>query len=184
MWWCSKGSIKISIHAWEKISSIKAKHKYNVYYPETLFAEIANGYEKRDLLTLENLLALSVNSIVIPLESPGTFAELGAFANHKILKDKLIIITKQKYRMTRSFINDGPIAKIKDSETSKVLYFDLTDSNIDQIAYKITDVSRGMIKKRGSQGSLRNPLIAILYYFILIYIFDPINKKSFMKLLI
>jgi len=97
----------------DKIHNIKAKNTYNVYYPETLFAEIANGYQRRDLLTLENLLALSVTSIVVPLESPGTFAELGAFANHEILKDKLIIITNPKHKMARSFINDGPIAKVK-----------------------------------------------------------------------
>jgi len=54
-----------------------------------MFIEFILGHQKQDLLTLENLLADSVNTVVILLQSPGTFTELGAFTNYEKLTEML-----------------------------------------------------------------------------------------------
>lgn len=167
----------------EKLGNLKSKNKYNIFYPETLFAELSNGYQKKDLLTLENLLAKSVSSIVIPLESPGTFAELGAFSNHPLLKDKLIIIIDQKYKNSKSFISKGPIAQLKKSSNSRIFYYEMIAPNIDIISYKIAEASRTMAEPTKELIKFDNPLHNMLYYFLLIYIFDPISEKKLIEIM-
>jgi len=54
----------------------------------------------------------------------------------------------------------------------------LSESNVDNIAYKITEASRKMAIKNIGKTSLRNPLLAMVYYFLLIYVFDPINENA------
>ena len=72
----------------KQISHIISKYTYSVHYPEDMFIELIAGHHGKDLLTLENVLANSVHCVVILLQSPGTFAELGAFSNHNELCNK------------------------------------------------------------------------------------------------
>ena len=75
-----------------------------------------------DLLTFEEFLAEVSDSIILFVESPGSFCELGAFAYaDKLFSDKLIIVIDEKYRGDKSFIITGPTAKaLKDG--AKVIY--------------------------------------------------------------
>lgn len=45
------------------LMSLKLKYRYSVYFPENMFFEMILGHKKYDLLSLENLLANSVNCI-------------------------------------------------------------------------------------------------------------------------
>ena len=60
-------------------------------------------------LQMEAELAELADAVVILVESPGTFAELGAFSNSPQLRRKLLPIVDVRYRDDRSFINAGPV---------------------------------------------------------------------------
>ena len=72
-------------------------------------------------LELENILADSVDCIVIFPESPGSFAEIGAFSNNEKLAKKMIVLSNKKYKYDKSFINYGPYRLIKRSKSGKVI---------------------------------------------------------------
>ena len=60
-------------------------------------------------LEMEAQLAALADAVIIIVESPGTFAELGAFSNSEALRKKLIPILDQEYEEAQSFINTGPV---------------------------------------------------------------------------
>ncbi len=164
----------------EKIcaTSKRSPYKYSVYYPEDMFIELILGYQKQDLLTLENLLADSASSIVILLQSPGTFTELGAFTNYKKLSNKLIVIIDPKYTRKKSFINLGPVRFLKTKTKSKVLSMPMNNSNLNKLVEQITETTRGMDKHSLQTRGLTNPIFAYRFYLALIYIFEPIPKNA------
>lgn len=164
------------------LSSLQSSYVYTVHYPETVFAETLYGHHKIDLLRLENYLARNVDSIVVPLQSPGTFTELGAFVNNDLLRNKLIVLSDKKYRLDRSFINQGPIALLKAERKNAVIYCDLLNSqleNLKDLSYKIAEVSRNIYSENPPHRTLDNPIAALLFYQCCIYLFDPISITSF-----
>lgn len=167
----------------EKISSKLSNYKYSVYYPEDMFIELILGYQKQDLLTLENLLADSASAVVILLQSPGTFTELGAFTNYKKLSNKLIVIIDPRFERRRSFINLGPIRFLKDKTKSKVLFMPMDNSNFNKLIEQITDTARDMAKHSLPIRDLTNPIFAYRFYLALIYIFEPIPKYAIFAIL-
>lgn len=112
-----------------RISATKSKYRYSVFYPEDLFVELILGHQRQDLLTLENLLAKSVSAVVILPQSPGTFAELGAFANHPQLKNKLVVVMDSRYERSQSFITTGPVRYLRKETMSRVIYERLSALN-------------------------------------------------------
>lgn len=161
----------------ENILKLKSNYKYYVYIPEDMFIEFILGHQRRDLLSLENLLAKWVNAVVIPLQSPGTFTEFGAFINFDLLKDKLIIICDPKFSKSRSFINQGPLDFLKRNTKSKILYTKINNENIDYLTKKIIINAREITKVTPQIKDLSNPIFAYDFYLAMIYIFDPIPKK-------
>jgi hypothetical protein len=151
-----------------------SKYRYSVYYPENLFIELILGHHRKDLLSLENLLAESSNATAILLSSPGTFAELGAFTNHKGLKDKLVILIDPKYKNAKSFINLGPVRYLQKKTKSKICYMALDNSSKDKIATAITDSCRSF--NSSINQTLSNPLLSIEFFLGVIYVFDPLPK--------
>ena len=150
------------------------KSVFSVYYPETLFSELLYGCAKRNLLDLEEELANTVSAIVLPLQSPGTFAELGAFSSNDLLKRKIIVINNKKYRRDRSFINDGPIALL---EKKNIIYDDMRSDkkSISTLNYEIRKRTK-LIPRINVQKRTLFELRFILC--VLIYVFDPISKKD------
>lgn len=162
----------------EKISSILSHYKYSVYYPEDMFIELILGYQKQDLLTLENLLADSASAVVILLQSPGTFTELGAFTNYKKLNNKLIVIIDPKYARKRSFINLGPVRFLRTKTKSKILFIPMNNSNLNKLVERITETTRNEAKHSSPIKDLTNPIFAYKFYLALIYVFEPIPKNA------
>jgi hypothetical protein len=167
----------------EKISSKLSNYKYSVYYPEDMFIELILGYQKQDLLTLENLLADSASAVVILLQSPGTFTELGAFTNYKKLSNKLIVIIDPRFARRRSFINLGPIRFLKAKTKSKVLFIPMDNSNFNKLVERITETSRDVAKHSLPIRDLTNPIFAYKFYLALVYIFEPIPKDAIFAIL-
>ena len=148
---------------------------FDVYYPEDIFEEILRNKRKLDLLTLENLLAESVNCIVIVLESPGSFTELGAFSNHSELSNKLVVLVDQKHKKDRSFINLGPLSFLRKRTESKVLFLDFEDWSETQFR-NVRRSIRNIYKNYTT--SLKASNIVDLSYFILtlLYVLGDCNK--------
>jgi hypothetical protein len=87
-----------------------------VFYAERVWELIAADPGLGALKMESDLAALS-DLIIIIVESPGTFAELGAFSHVPELRRKLLPIVDRRYRGVNSFINTGPVRWIdKESE--------------------------------------------------------------------
>jgi hypothetical protein len=95
---------------------------FDLVYPEDIFEELLYGSSTIDLLSLENLLADSVDAVIIIPESPGSFTELGAFAGNEKLRNKLICVIDEKYKRDKSFINQGPLKLVKNSNKDNIVY--------------------------------------------------------------
>jgi len=165
-----------------KISEIHSWYEYSIYYPEDMFVELILGHQKKDLLSLENLLANSVNVVVILLQSAGTIAELGAFTNHKKLRDKLIVVVDPKHKRSKSFINFGPLRYLKDKTESKIIFLEMNNSNLTLLVKRLLVNARTIAKHSSSISDLSNPILAYKFYLALIYVFDPIPKTAVIEI--
>lgn len=166
----------------KKISAISSKYRYSVYYPEDMFIELILGHQRKDLLSLENLLANSVNSVVILVQSPGTFTELGAFTNYRDLCDKLIVVIHPRFSRKTSFINLGPVRYLKDKTKSKILFIPMDDVNLNKLVESIADASREIAKHSSPIRNLSNPLSAYRFYLALIYAFEPVPRSAILAI--
>lgn len=112
-----------------KISEVlNNSYHYSMYYdlifPEDIFDELLYSAHAPDLLSLENLLADSVDAVIMIPESPGSFTELGAFASNEKLRNKLVCVIDEKFKKTKSFINQGPLKLVKQANKSNIVYID------------------------------------------------------------
>lgn len=83
-----------------------------------VFAEAAMSWPdakafSSDFLELEEYLAAAVKLIVIVSESPGSFAEMGAFVSNQYIKDRLLFVTEEQYYKAHSFIRYGIIQHLQ-----------------------------------------------------------------------
>lgn len=97
----------------------------NIVLSEQLWDD---GFDSNiDLLTFEEFLAEVSDAIILFVESPGSFCELGAFAYaDSLFGDKMIIVVDEKHRNSRSFISTGPVLKAADNG-SKIVYAEISN---------------------------------------------------------
>ena len=91
-------------------------------------AEEVNEWFQRDdafpdLLELENYLAHLADITVIFVESPGSIAELGAFANSDDIRPKTLVVLNNSHESDGSFISNGPIRKLSNENEDHVHYY-------------------------------------------------------------
>lgn len=157
----------------------------SILYPEDMFTELLNR-KKYDLLTLEKFLANNSDVILIVCESPGSFAELGAFANNSETLEKVVVLLQTKYKNSKSFIRKGPVEYVRMKNKNNVIYF---NSNIDDTIEKIKKYLKnrfglsGYRKKKLKFKDLN--LISGQYYFIvlLLYFYQELNVKVMVEVL-
>lgn len=83
-----------------------------------------------DLLSFEELLFELCDYLILFVESPGTFCELGAFSINKEEEfKKLIVINDINHINDNSFVNKGPLKKIQDLG-GKVIYSKLDKGDL------------------------------------------------------
>ena len=65
----STGSVRAKIE--QALTGLRSwdQYRYDIFYPEDLFDELLSGPEHHDLISLENILADSVDAVVIAIES-------------------------------------------------------------------------------------------------------------------
>lgn len=161
-------------------NALKWEYWYDIIYPEDIFDELLYSSKTKDLLSLEGLLADSVDAIVLIPESPGSFAELGAFANDEKLRKKLICIVDKKYKKDKSFINQGPLKLVKNANPSGLIFIDTNDINneIDKLNSSLRKMKKVSVKSNEKISLLQ------LENFLLpsIYLLEPVSKNTIVKL--
>jgi hypothetical protein len=161
------------------LTALKSKYRYSIFYPEDMFVELVLGHQRQDLLTLETLLARSVSAVTILLQSPGTFAELGAFSNHELLKNKLVVVVDPSYRRSQSFINTGPIRHLVKETSSRVLFSEMIEPNLDSLVKGIAEAARAIADAHPPERDLSNPIMCYELYLALLYVLDPVPRGAF-----
>ncbi len=96
-----------------------------IFQADDVWARIAAS-GSINALAMEAQLAELADAVVVIVESPGTFAELGAFSNSQPLRKKLLPILDKTYEDAPSFINSGPVRWVNsDSLFRPTLFVDL-----------------------------------------------------------
>jgi L-fucose mutarotase/ribose pyranase (RbsD/FucU family) len=155
-------------------------YTYDIIYPEDIFDELLYSSKKRDLLSLEGLLADSVDAIVLIPESPGSFAELGAFANDEKLRKKIICLVDKKYKKDKSFINQGPLKLVKKENPHGVIFID--PNNISAEMGKLLTSLRKMKNTSLKMSNVISLLQIDNFLLPSIYLLEPISKLTLIKL--
>lgn len=91
---------------------------YFVFYAEDVW-KFMSEHEGQNALLMERDLAQLSDVVIVIVESPGTFAELGAFSLLDELREKLLPILDSKFEEKESFINTGPIRWINSDSKYK-----------------------------------------------------------------
>jgi len=95
---------------------------------------------------MESDLAALADLVIIVVESPGTFAELGAFSLADPLRKKLLPIVDLQYKDQQSFISTGPLRWIdQESEYRPTIYVLLSQvlQAIDLVEERIGRIPKG-----------------------------------------
>ncbi len=107
----------------------------SVFYAERVWEHIASTTVS-SALEMESELAALADIVIILVESPGTFAELGAFSLSDPLRSKILPIVDKPYKGKSSFITTGPLRWIdSDSKFAPTIYV-----RLDQILEGIGDI--------------------------------------------
>ena len=102
---------------------LRERTKSLVFYADEVWARLAS--EDLNALQMEDHFAELSDIVIIVVESPGTYCELGAFSLSPSLRRKLLPLIDTSYRNVPSFINTGPVRWInKESEFAPALYGD------------------------------------------------------------
>ncbi len=106
---------------------LRAHTSKMIFYADDVWTHIS---ELQDLnaLQMENELGQISDAVILLIQSPGTFAELGAFSQNSELRRKLLLIVDKRFKLDPSFINRGAIRWVnQDSEFKPVVYADFTE---------------------------------------------------------
>jgi hypothetical protein len=145
------------------------------------------GQGQHSLLKLENILAECVDSIVIFPESPGSFAELGAFSNNTKLARKMVVVGNNKFKNDKSFINYGPNRLIKSSKSGKVTHinYELLTNEVEQhkIYRRINDYISNIRKAHPVAKNVANILEVENFILPCIYLMDKATNMDLYKLI-
>lgn len=96
-----------------------------VFFAEAVWAVIANASPATNALLVEERLAELADIVIVIVESPGTFAEVGAFAISSCLRAKLLPILDASHKTEDSFLVTGPIRWVDaDSQFAPTIWTD------------------------------------------------------------
>lgn len=160
--------------------SFRYSYRYDIIHPEDIFDELLYD-PKENLLSLEEILAESIDAIVLIPESPGSFAELGAFANNTKLREKLICVIDSKYKKIKSFISGGPIKLVKQANKKNIIYINSEKDLFDEIEKLSAPLNQLKIKSNKEKTKL-NLLQLENYLLPAIYLLEPIDRSNLTKL--
>lgn len=127
----NKGPGQISERRQALIEFSKAHLPHTQFFlAERMFSTLIDEGHKGNILDVEHLISNFSDRIIIVLESPSSFAELGAFSHDK-LREKLIVINDEKFKNISSFVNNGPIKAIEEAAGLKsILHYKMREDGV------------------------------------------------------
>ncbi len=166
------------------------------FLAEKMFSTLKDEGHKGNILDVENLISDFSDYILIILESPSAFTELGAFSHDK-LRSKLVVINDLEFKKEESFINLGPIKAIEErSGKERIVYYKMSKNGVtnrDAIGdtfHQIYELFKDPIKSTGKSADLDslNPAKnfdkkSAMFVHDLIYLSGPILHKELIELL-
>ncbi|WP_115717624.1 retron St85 family effector protein [Gallaecimonas mangrovi] len=193
----NKSQIEISERrkALIEFSKIHLPHTH-FFLAEKMFSTLQDEGHKGNILDVESLISDFSDFILIILESPSAFAELGAFSHEK-LRRKLVVINNLEFKTENSFINLGPIKAIEEAAgTDRIVYYKMSADGIkirDAIGdtfHQIYELFKEPIKSTGTSVDLDvlNPAKkfdkrSAMFIHDLIYLSGPILHRELIQLL-
>ncbi len=92
-----------------------------LHHPIILAEGAVELYRKthyHDLISFEEDLARIASVVLVIVESPGSFAELGAFASNDTIRKALKVIIQEEYETAESFVRYGPVERVSKAQRS------------------------------------------------------------------
>lgn len=164
----------------------------------TIYAELVlNDLTKlgfgHNTLDLEQDISDIADRIIIVLESPSAFCELGAFA-HRLLRKKVIVVNDSHFKAEESFINTGPIAALKEVK-SEVLWYPMSPDGVnvlDGIGATFSKLKAALSNFMPSGSTIVSEDLTDLkatkncLYFVhdLVVLFGPITHKELVAIMV
>ncbi len=166
------------------------------FLAEKMFKTLKEEGHKGNILDVENLISDFSDNILIILESPSSFTELGAFSHDK-LRNKLVVINNSLFKNEESFINLGPIKAIEESSgKGHIIYYKMNPDGVhkrDAIGdtfHSIYEIFKDPIKVSNKAVDLDslNPAKnfdkrSAMFLHDLIYLSGPILHKELIEIL-
>lgn len=118
----------------EKIQNVTA------VYGEDIEKERSYSNKGMDLQTLEAQFAHDVDFTLLILESAGSIAELGTFAQLPHIRDRLVVLVPNNFFRAESYIARGPLSLLAKRNPQNVIYFDSSRQSemIERVLYPLT----------------------------------------------
>jgi len=166
---------------------------YHVIYAENVFNELSSIGSRKNILDIEHELSEFADKIIIVLESPSAFCELGAFSSKEI-RSKLLIINDSYFENNNSFITIGPIFAARDAK-SPVLYYPMSSYGVEKIdgigatfagvkkSLKKTTGSARFIKTKNKVTELKKNKYTLYFIHDIIFIVGPVAYKELIEIL-
>ncbi|MES3676566.1 retron St85 family effector protein [Halomonas elongata] len=175
------------------------KHLPHTYFflAEKMFSTLKEEGHKGNLLDVEHLISDFSDYVLIVLESPSSFAELGAFSHHTLRK-KLVVINDEKFEGEESFINFGPIKAINEaSGPERIICYKMSSDGVwskDAIGdtfYKIYELFQKPLKSKAKPAKIDSlhpgksfDKYSAMFLHDLIFLSGPLGHKEIIELLI
>lgn len=171
----------------------KLSPDYRVIYAEGVFSELTKIGHSKNVLDLEHEISDIADKILIVLESPSAFCELGAFA-HQSFRKKLVILNDLAFRGQNSFINTGPIAAAEEVK-SPVIWYPMSPDGIHSVdgigatfkalkeAIEVKHSSRG-VRVSGDISVLEAKKVSLYFVHDLVLFTGPISHEELVEFLV
>lgn len=166
---------------------------YRVIYAEGVFSELTKIGHSKNVLDLEHEISDIADKILIVLESPSAFCELGAFA-HQSIRKKLVIVNNSEFRGQNSFINTGPIAAAEEVK-SPVIWYPMTPGGIHSVdgigatfkalkeAIEVKTSGRG-VRVTGDISKLEAKKASLYFIHDLVLFTGPVSHEELIEILV
>ena len=154
-----------------------------VFYAESAWTTIVEHDTNANALDVEDRLASLADVVAVIVESPGTLAELGAFAMSPSLRRKLLLLLDARYRTELSFVALGPVKWVdNESDFAPSLWVcqDRILQSVQQIEQRLDRVPKSTRRIKDLTSS---PKHLLFFLSDLVTIFGPVSVNQVGSLL-
>lgn len=164
------------------VRTILEDQGYQILYPEDLFVDAIYQDKKADLLDYENLLAANADVVCVICESPGSFAELGAFVQSEKINSRLVVAVNKRYKRKKSFIMLGPVRHLKKINEKSVVEYKTNELDVfGRDLHSSFNYIRKKWPRKHDKLSFDNLSAYIAFIPIILYFFQRMKRTDLFK---